>query len=161
MVNLIEYLIKEKKISKINELEKERYINFLDNSYKDNLEHCKFSINKFPRWSIISGYYSMHDITKLFIAKKFNIKIDFEVHSTTIKVLRSIIHEEDLINLIEEGYNKFKSLASDLNEAKKERVKVQYYTNTSFMKEEYITKSNIFLEKTVIVYLNRIEELLK
>jgi|SRR3989344_670683 len=161
MVNIIELLTDEKKISKINELEKDRYINFLENSYKDNLGHCEFSIDKFPRWSIISGYYSMHDITKLFLVKKFNIKIDFEVHSTTIKVLKSIINDREIIDLIEEGYNRFKSLASDLNEAKKERVKVQYYTNTPFMKEEYKKKAKLFLDETVLIYLDKVKELLK
>ena len=161
MVNVIESLFEEKKISRISELEKDRYTTFLENSYKDNLEHCKFSIEKFPRWSIISGYYSMHDITKLFVAMKFNIKVDFEVHSTTIKILRSIINNKELIGLMEEGYNKFKSLASDLDEAKKERVKVQYYTKTYFMKKEYENKAKTFLDSIVLIYLEKIEELLK
>ncbi len=80
----IDTLFNEKKISRISELELGRYVNFFESSYKDNLEHSKKNILEFPRWSIISGYYAMHDITKLFIAKKFRIKIDFEVHATTI-----------------------------------------------------------------------------
>src|SRR3989344_9549257 len=92
----IEYLLKSGKISRIVETEKDRYMNFFSNSYKENLEHCKFVIEKFPRWSIISGYYAMHDITKLFLADKFNIKIDFNVHQTTIDVLSIVLNEKNL-----------------------------------------------------------------
>lgn len=87
----IETLLKEGKITRINELELGRYVNFFENSYSDNLEHSKANLIKFPHWAIISGYYAMHDITKLLLAKKFRIKIEFEVHATTIKVLRELI----------------------------------------------------------------------
>jgi hypothetical protein len=103
----IDKLLKKKKISRINELELERYINFFNNSVNDNLNHSKFSMLNFPRWSIISGYYAMHDATKLLLAKQFRIKIDYEVHSTTIKVLEELIKNKDLLNLIKQGYKEF------------------------------------------------------
>jgi len=132
----IETLMKEGKVSKIRELELERYINFFENSYKDDLRHCKKNIEDFPRWSIISGYYAMHDIAKLFLAKKFRLKIEKEVHATTIKVLRELIKNRKILNLIEKGYREFINLANDLFEAKKERIKAQYYTGTIFMKKD-------------------------
>ena len=119
----IETLIKEGKISKINELELNRYVNFFENSYQNNLEHSQANLTKFPRWAIISGYYVMHDITKLLLAKKFRIKIEFEVHATTIKVLRELIENKEILNLIEKGYKEFLTLAQDLYEAKKERIR--------------------------------------
>lgn len=136
----IEILMREGKVSRINELEIRRYVNFFENSYKDNLEHCKSVIENFPRWSIISGYYAMHDATKLLLAKKFRLKIDFEVHSTTIKVLREVIRNRSLLRLMERGYREFIYIANDLAEAKHERIKVQYYTGTDFMKVEYRKK---------------------
>jgi hypothetical protein len=157
----IDILIKEKKISKINELELERYINFFNSSVKDNLEHSKFNLERFPRWAIISGYYAMHDATKLLLAKRFRIKIDLDVHSTTIKVLKELIDNKELLKLIEEGYKEFLTLANDLAEAKKDRVKVQYYTGTKFMKEEYSKRAKIFYTSTVLVYLNKVKRLLE
>lgn len=157
----IETLIKEGKISKINELELNRYVNFFENSYKDNLNHCKANLNQFPRWAIISGYYAMHDITKLLLAKKFRIKIDFEVHATTIKVLRELIENKEILNLIERGYKEFLTLAQDLYEAKKERIKSQYYTGTRFMYEEYKREAKEFYEIVVLKYLEKIKRLLK
>jgi len=156
----IEILMKEGKISKINELEMDRYVNFFENSYKDNLEHCKVNMKLFPRWSIISGYYAMHDITKLFLAKKFRLKIELEVHATTIKVLREIVKDEETMMLMEKGYKEFISLANDLAEAKKERTKAQYYTGTKFMKEQFQKKSEEFLEMVVEPYLKKIKQLL-
>ncbi len=38
----IEVLVAEGKVSKIKELELDRYNNFFENSYKDNLEHSRF-----------------------------------------------------------------------------------------------------------------------
>ncbi len=157
----IETLLNEGKISKIGELELNRYVNFFENSYKDNLEHCKANINTFPRWAIISGYYAMHDITKLLLAKKFRVKKDFEVHSTTIKVLKELIKSKEILNLMEEGYKEFLNLADELAEAKDERVKAQYYTGTEFLHKEYLKKANDFYENVVLKYSAKIEELLK
>ncbi|KHO54319.1 MAG: hypothetical protein QT10_C0017G0014 [archaeon GW2011_AR19] len=156
----IETLFKQKRISKINELELKRYLNFFENSYLENFEHCRKNLNEFSRWSIISGYYALHDITKLLIAKKFRIKIDFKVHLTTIQVLRELIKNKELAEILENGYKKFLTLANDLDEAKKERTKAQYYTGTAFMKEEYTKRAGESL-KNVIAYINKIKELLK
>jgi len=156
----IEILIDEGKVSKIRELELERYINFFENSYKDNLEHCKQTVESFPRWSIISGYYAMHDITKLFLAKKFRLKIEKEVHATTIKVLKELIKNRKILNLIERGYREFINLANDLSEAKKERIKAQYYTGTEFIKEQFRKKSIEFLRDVVNPYIEKINKLL-
>lgn len=113
-------LIRKGKVSKIKEFELNRYKNFLESSYKNNLRHSKANMTNFPRWSIISGYYAMHDITKLFLAIKFKIKIEKEVHSTTISLFKELTKNKELYNLIKSGYNEFLSLAQDLEEAKKE-----------------------------------------
>jgi hypothetical protein len=39
----------KRKISRINEFEIERYINFFQNSYKDDLAHSNENAEKFPR----------------------------------------------------------------------------------------------------------------
>ena len=156
----VETLMREGKVGRIKEFDLDRYINFFENSYKDNLEHCKYVINTFPRWSIISGYYAMHDITKLLIAKKFRLKIELEVHATTIKVLRELIKDKEVLTLIEKGYREFISLANDLAEAKKERTKSQYYTGTKFMKEHFKELSEEFLFQIANPYIERIKFLL-
>lgn len=156
----IEILITEGKVSKINELELERYVNFFMHSSKENLEHCKAVIEDFPRWSIISGYYAMHDLAKLLLAKRFRLKVDFEVHATTIKVLKELIENKEMIKLIEAGYKQFISLANDLAQAKKERVKAQYYTGTEFMKEEYKKRAKAFLNDTVEPFIKKLHKLL-
>ena len=157
----IDTLFKKKRISRIGDLEIDRYVNFFENSYKDNLEHSKFNIEKFPRWGIISGYYAMHDLTKLIIAKKFRIKVDFKVHLTTIQLLRELIKNKELVKYLKSAYKEFLNLANDLEEAKKERTKVQYYTGTPFLLEEYKKKAKEFYENTVLIYINKILLLLK
>jgi len=155
----IDYLFKTGRISKIEKTEKERYLNFFSNSYKENLEHCKFVLESFPRWSIISGYYAMHDITKLFLADKFSIKIEFKVHETTLPVLKELIKDQQIVDMLNLGYNELIKLLNDLAIAKKQRTKVQYYTGTQFMQERYKQEANNFLENTVLTFITKIRKL--
>jgi hypothetical protein len=154
-------LFLKRKISRIGELEIERYINFFQNSYKDDLAHSNENVDKFPRWSIISGYYAMHDIAKLFLAKKFRIKILKEVHSTTIKVMRIVSERKDLVKLLEIGYKEFKRLIEELEIAKKERVKVQYYTGTPYLGSLYKKSAKEFLENIVKPFVQKMERLIE
>lgn|SRR3989338_1796174 len=152
----IEYLLKSGKISRIVETEKDRYMNFFSNSYKENLEHCKFVIEKYSRWSIISGYYAMHDLAKLFLADKFSIKIDFNVHQTVLDVFKEVVKNKELSLMLDLGHNEFVKLLNDLASARKERTKAQYYTGTKFMKERYAKEAKEFLSRTVIPFIEKI-----
>jgi uncharacterized protein (UPF0332 family) len=156
----IDTLFKKKRISRIKDIERERYINFLKSSYTNDFNHCKKNLKYFPRWSIISGYYSMHNITKLFLAEKFNLKFDSKVHSTTIIVLEKLIENKKIPQLLEKAYKEFLNLSNDLNEAKENRVNVQYHTGTFYSNKRYFSKAEEFF-KQVKVYLNKIQKLLK
>jgi len=158
---IIENLLKKEIIKKIIETEIPRYTNFFINSYKENLEHSKMVLKTFPRWSIISGYYAMHDITKLFLAKKFQIKIDVKVHKTAIRIIEEITNDKKLLELLKTGYEEFTKMAADLTEARDKRQKAQYYTGSQFMREKYKNEAEIFLNKTVIPYLNKIKLMIK
>jgi len=157
----IEILEKEEKISRIKETELKRYIGFFRESYQDNLNHSKDNIEKYPRWCIISGYYAMHDISKLLIAKIYRLKIDREVHATTINVLRELLKDEETLKLIEDAYEEFQNLADELRDAKRERVKIQYYTGTAFMKEKYKKRASEFYEDIVKPYIEKIKKMLE
>ena len=147
--------------SKIVETELPRYVNFFTNTYKENLEHSKSNLETFPRWSIISIYYAMHDITKLFLAKNFHIKIDYKVHKTTIKVLKEIIKDKEILKLLKIGYKEFISIANDLAQAKKERTRAQYYTGSEFMAQKYKEKALYFLNQIAVPYINKINSLIE
>jgi len=155
----IDYLLKNGRISKIIETEKPRYLNFFSHSYKENLEHCKFVLEDFPRWSIISGYYAMHDIAKLFLADKFSIKIEFNVHETTILVLKGLIKDKEVIKMLNIGYSEFIKLLNDLATARKQRTKAQYYTGTEFMKDKYRKEAQDFLNNTVFDFINKVKSI--
>ncbi len=152
--------MQEGKVRRIGELELDRYLNFFEHSSQDNFNHSQAVMEAFPRWSIISGYYAMHDRTKLFIAKQFRLKIEMEVHSTTIKVLQEVLQDKELLNLMEKGYEEFITMANDLAEAKKERVKSQYYTGTTFMEQEYRKRAQAFLSEIVQPFLAKLNFLL-
>lgn len=155
-MNKIDSLFKIGRISKLNADEKSRYINFFSSSYKENLEHCKFNLVSFPRWSIISGYYAMHDLTKLFLADRFNVKINYRVHETTIILLGALLQDKEVVKNLDFAYNEFLRLLNDLAEAKDKRTKVQYYTGTAFLKEKYARDAKRFMNDNVIPYLNKL-----
>jgi hypothetical protein len=155
----LDFYIKNKLISRIIETEVQRYLNFFENTYLENLEHCKSNLEKFPRWSIISGYYAMHDLTKLFLAKKFSIKVEFNVHQTTINILKEITKDKEILNLLKIGYKEFIEMANDLSRARRERTKAQYYTGTEFMKQKQREKAKDFLNSVVIPYITKLKEI--
>lgn len=157
----IDKYVKNGIIGLIVETEIPRYVNFFENSYKENLEHAEFVKNNFPRWSIISGYYAMHDVTKLFLVKEFRIKIDLRVHKTAIALLKEIVKDSELLQLLKSGYEELVKIANDLAEAKEERMKFQYYTGTDFMKEKYKEEADKFLSITATHYIKRIKALME
>lgn len=154
-------LITEGKLTRIKETELGRYLQFFSASHQDNLGHAKGTAHTHPRWSIISGYYAMHDITKLLIAKLYRLKVEQPVHTTTIKALKAIIKDKETLQRLETGYDTFRALAEDLADAKKERVKVQYYTGTAFLKKKYERRAQEFLATTVEPYIKSINEVLE
>ena len=103
----------------------------------------------------------MHDITKLFLAKKHRIKIEKNVHETTIIALKEVLKEKRTTELMEKGYAEYLTLSADLNEAKEERVKAQYYTGSEFMKKQFKETAKEFFNEIVEKYINKILELLE
>ena len=85
----------------------------------------------------------------------------FFLYKARLYLLKILINDKELISFIEQGYNEFKNLANDLVEAKRERVKVQYYTGTEFMKEKYKEKAKDFLQNIVIPYIEKMLGLMK
>src|SRR3989339_168603 len=121
--------------------EKNNYIEFHELAYKEDLRHSEKNIIDFPRWSIISWYYAMHDITKLFLAKKL---------------------KEKLLGLLREAkttyYNverlKERALPILLRREKQERGKSQYYTQDFNIKTNInAQKSSYFLDEIVKPYI--------
>src|SRR3989338_5636928 len=151
---------------KLPATEIENYVKFHENAFKEDLAHAERNFMEFPRWSIISGYYCMHDLTKLFLAEKFNIKISSpEIHAKTITALEYHINNEKLkakiISLLREAKTlyfsserlKEKTLPVLLKRGKQERGKAQYYSEDySKRSESNSQKAYYFLENIVNPY---------
>jgi len=155
--------------------ERENYLLFHKTAYLDDLKHSEEVVLKFPRWSIISGYYAMHDVTKLFLATTFVIKITSpDIHEKTIVALRDKIQDsvtkEKLLKLLREAkevyFNverlKENVLSQLLRQGKKERGRTQYYTEDySEMKKITSQKALYFLDTFVKPFIKIVEELMK
>lgn len=145
--------------------EKESYIAFLSATCKDNIEASEFNLLKYPRWSIIAGYYAMHDISKLILAKKFGLKLTMpNVHAGVIQALRELIKRDDILKYMEKAerqYSDIISLHFALQLGKDEREKSQYYTSESINPKASIEKASYFFENLVKPYIKLIETMLK
>lgn len=155
--------------------EKENYISFHKSAYQDDLKHAEKNMLVFPRWSIISGYYGMHDITKLFLAEKFNAKITSpEMHRKVIEALDTFIKDstlkEKLVTLLKDAKSiyfnaerlKEKTLPALLRKGKQERSKAQYYVE-DYTEDKNVNsqKASYFLETVVKPYINLIKGLMQ
>ncbi len=153
------------------EVEKDFWIRFHENAYKDDLKHAKKDMIEFPRWSIISGYYAMHDITKLYLGIIHNIKITGEnIHSRTLEALGRFIQDkkekERIIELLKKAEISFfnvtrlqeKTISLMLRKGRTERGKTQYYSRD--FQEINSQKSVYFLDNIVRPYISTMEEML-
>lgn len=155
--------------------EKKNYLEFHQQAYLEDLQHAEENMLKYPRWSIISGYYAMHDLTKLFFALNYNFKITSpQIHLKVILVLEEKIKDETikkkLIDLLKEAKEEYfqverlkeKVIPLLLKEAKKERGKAQYYTE-DFSQERKTTpqRAAYFLDNFVKPYIQILEGLIK
>lgn len=153
------------------EVEKESWVKFHGNVYKDDLKHAEKDLVEFPRWSIISGYYAMHDITKLYLGKIHNIKITGEnVHSKTLKALNEFIHgkreKERAIELLKKAEINFfnitrlqeKIIPLMLRKGKTERGKTQYYSKD--FSDITSQRSVYFFDNIVKPYIEIMEKML-
>lgn len=155
--------------------EKENYLLFHKTAYADDISTAEDNAIRHPRWAIIAGYYAMHDITKLFLAKEFSIKITSpNIHEKAIKVLEEFVHDkklkEKLIELLKEAKEAYfnaerlkeNTLSAMLKYGKAERGKTQYYSEDYSGKAGPDSqKASYFLDTIAIPYVKIIERMVK
>jgi hypothetical protein len=165
-------LLKKKSITKLNDLEKENYLKFFENTYLDNLNAARYNLDKFPRWSIIAGYYAMHDITKLFLAKKYRLKINNRVHFACIISLSFLLNrdKQEFVKTVEFLKNaqkifdenvlgiKIDEIAQYLKKGKSERGKIQYYNPE--IDKNVSEKAAYFINNLVVPFIKLLEVLI-
>lgn len=166
-------LVKAKAIVKLTDIEREDYLRFFKSTYKDNLETAIDNLRKHPRWSIIAGYYAMHDMAKLFLAKQYSLKIVDRVHFATIIALSNLLKENEqqiskAIALLKQAKEIFDEnimgikpteLVSYLRKGKIEREKAQYYHPKIDLKE-ISEKALYFLDNVVKPFIKLMEKLI-
>jgi len=154
--------------------EKENYLAFHRASFEEDLKHAEKNFLEFPRWSIISGYYCMHDITKFFLAEMFNIKVSSpEVHAKTISALEHFVKDDalrkKLLSLLKEADKAYydaerlkeRILPALLKRGKQERGRAQYYSE-DYSKERGVSsqKALYFLDMIVKPYVKIVKGLM-
>ncbi|MBU0979654.1 MAG: hypothetical protein KJ709_02520 [Nanoarchaeota archaeon] len=123
---------------KLTTEEASRWIAFHDNAYKEDQEMADKVLTDSPRWSIIMAYYSMHNISKLYLAKVHNLKISGEnVHAKTLFFISKYAKKDSkkIIPLLEQAKQEYEAITSSsvwviprlLSKGRDERTKTQYY----------------------------------
>lgn len=148
--------------------DKKDYENWHENRYNKDLILSEELVKRDENWSIIIGYYSMHNITKLFLTK-YNIYLygGEHIHDRCIEELEKIsIKEEkylkDQLFLLKQAKDTSEKLLEKpkdwpgiLETAKNERTTANYY------KQRDIIGANEFLERYVKPYIDTIKKMIK
>lgn len=167
-------LKERKQIKIIPDFEKKQYIEWHKNAYQDDLQAAQATEKTSPRWTIISGYYAMHDITKAYLAQALNIKFSAEhVHDHVITALKFALQDPEqkelAIKLLQEAqeiYNwqetpfKEKIIPKQLEAGTDERRKSQYYTEQSY-DQLYAERAKKFLQDPVKPYIELFKKMLE
>lgn len=142
-----------------------QYLEFLRFAYKDDLSTSSELLIKHPRWSIISGYYAMHNISKIYLAKEFNLKFSKpHIHSAVIQALRELGNKEEILELILSAKKEYKSIINlhlTLLQAKDEREKTQYYISEQKNPKVNPQRAAYFLENLCKPYIIIMEKLIE
>ena len=153
--------------------EKEQYVKFHKVAYEEDVKHAEKTMLEFPRWSIISGYYAMHDLTKLFLGEKFGVKLSSpEIHRKAIEALEHFVKDAELkkklLRLLEDAEGvyysterlKERTLPALLKRGKQERGRAQYYSEESVSGSDInAKKASYFLQTVVKPYVEIVEKL--
>ncbi len=161
-------------IRNLAEIEKETYLEFHRNNYEEDKDMSFKFMELSPKWAIVAGYYALHNLAKLFLAKKYSLRISGKfVHSATIEALKHCFKEkrtlDKLIRLLEKAKEKYNSLNLDINaeeilpailkDAKKERTKAQYYTHRLLTSKITKQEAESFYKDVVKPFIELIEAL--
>ena len=68
----------------LGEKEREDWIWFHENAYKEDLKLTEELMLKSPRWSIVAGYYAMHDLTKLYLGMVKGVEGQRGIHTREV-----------------------------------------------------------------------------
>lgn len=160
----------------LSEKEKEDWLWFHENAYKEDLRIAEKLMIESPRWSIVAGYYAMHDLTKLYLGKIKGWKISGElIHSKAIELLSEALKEQPekgkVLRLIKEAEKEIdetlrlheNTVISFLRAGRTERGKAQYYSENKdrdMFNINFSKKAAYFLDKIVKPYLKIMKGLL-
>ncbi|MBR9689924.1 MAG: hypothetical protein GOV01_03445 [Candidatus Altiarchaeota archaeon] len=160
MVPIVDVLLQDRKIKRITDIELDRFLVTYEQGYQENLNCMNYVLESFPRWSIVIGYFAMHDISKLLIAKKQQLKTTGkDAHQTVIELITDLVNARTIARLLEDGYEKFQTLSDELDESRQDRVRAQYYLGTPVLEDQWKIEANSFVKK-VNKFIEKIEELL-
>jgi len=159
------YYIEVNSIRDLSLDEKEFYLSYLENAYKEDFTHAKNSLETSPKWTIIAGYYAMHNISKYYLGLKFNKKLTLpNIHSATIQAIKEFITNNKINEILEkiEKYDEIEPLYFELRKGRDERSKTQYYIN-KYKSTNNITyqKAKNFIENIVEKYITVLESLIE
>jgi len=156
-----EEFVRMKTIRKLPEIEKKTYLSFHERVWKEDFEIGKSLIGKSPRWAVIAGYYTMHNLAKFFLAKKFDVKISGKfVHAATIEAMKNFLKKKEIIEKLEKAieFVPMEELPEFLEVGRKERAKSQYYAGK--LTEITMKKAEEFFKDIVEPFVETLQRLL-
>lgn len=124
---------------------------------QDDYDTTYFLLEKHPRWTVITGYYCMHNIAKYFLMKEYGIDFDEnDIHKCVVLELSKALKDDakEVIKYLIEAKKEYDVIlenpqypANSLFESKKDRGKINYMSDPRSAQTDFISKiSKDFLE---------------
>ena len=103
-INAIEQFKTEGLLCDLSPTENKEYREFLDWALADKIQSAEAALQKKPEDSIALNFYAMQDVLKLFLLKKYTVKITVkEVKGTIKQLIKEIVCDENILKLFEKG----------------------------------------------------------
>ncbi len=153
--------------------EKEIYVRWHEQAYRDDWVSAELLIEGHPRNAIVLGYYSMHNIAKKYLGDVFSIKIPHDdTHSLTLRALKEKIAKEvtrkralELMKQAQEEYEIFSKPTPELlpillRQGRSERAAQSYYHSKQTAEQRAESrKAREFMDTIVAPFIRIMKEL--
>ncbi len=150
--------------------DREAYLLFHRIAYKDDLATSQELLSRRPRWSIITGYYAMHNLAKLYLGAEHGIKITGEhVHESVVKELdKALLHTSERKRLLDllttadvafKGLQQPREVAELLERGRRGRSAANYYLREGSTAIVQADQAKQFQDRVVKVFVAIMERM--
>lgn len=115
----------------LDKKEKQKYLDYYECAYKEDMEALKRVLFISPRWTVIIGYCAMHNIVRYYSGKEHNINVmPPSLHRKSADMIKIKIKDKakkrKLLNLFKRAERIHKGFGNEIELAKKDKTAIEF-----------------------------------